>query len=451
MSSESIATSALSAYGTEIDVIANNAANVGTPGFRASNVGFKSVAAPTNTITPGGHGISVATISAISTQAALAPTGQPTDLTLNNNSYFVLQATGGDVYTRDANFSIDANGTLVDTTTGLPVLGYSAGGALQPIEVPTGESAGAIGTGFGPTIGPTNEPFFDASVAGNLNQAVYQQAAAGGPTSSIATTATIYDSLGNQHEITLTFTSVPPSAGGVNPATQTVDDPNGTPHSVGTEWLWTASNQNPSDPMTLGPTSGYGFFDPSGAFINTSSDPTGQTNTYAGGPVNIAGAHGNIVGVPNWGLGNNAQPAAIALDLSQMTSIAGTSTPTMTTQNGAAPGTLTSVNVDHNGTVTGSFSNGTQQTLGSLAVAQFPNADGLQPLGDTLFAATPASGDPQVGVVQNDSIQSGYLNASNVNLSDEFVKLIESKGAFDANAASARWGEQTITTTLNLT
>jgi len=450
MSSESIAASALSAYGTDMDVIANNIANVGTPGFRASNVSFKSVAAPANNTTPGGQGISVATISAISTQAALAPTGQPTDLALSDDTYFVLQGTGGDVYTRDGSFSIDANGTLVDTATGLPVLGYSASGALQPIQVPTGGSSGAIGTGFGPTLGPTNEPFFDASVAGNLNQAVYQQAAAGGPTSSIATTATIYDSLGNPHEITLTFTPVPPSAGGVNPATQTVDDPNGTPHSVGTEWLWTASNQNPSDPMTLGPTSGYAFFDPAGTFINTSSDPTGQSNTYPGGPVNIGGADGNIVGVPNWGPGNNAQPAAIALDLSQMTSLAGVSTPTMTAQNGSPPGTLTSVNVDHNGTVTGSFSNGTQQTLGSLAVAQFSNADGLQPLGDTLFAATPASGDPQIGVAQSDSIQSGYLNASNVDLSDEFIKLIESQSAFDANAANARWGEQTIATTLNL-
>ena len=450
-----IAAGALDAYNTANSVIANNIANVETPGFQSSTVLFQNVM---GTIAAGGAGVigggvQIGAIAVNSAPGGFTPTGSPTDLATTGSGLFALQGPNGTVYTRAGTFTIDANGTLVDSANGYPVLGYNANGTLGPIQVPAGTTTQTIGTGFGPKLGPTSNPFFDSSIGGNLDQNVYQSAALGGPSTPISLTGTIYDSLGNAHQVQYTFTPMPLSAGGVDPSTQTVNNSLGVPSQVGTEWQVSVTNANPMDPMTIPPNAGYVFFSPTGQYINTSSDPTGQTNTYTGGLPNPGGSQGNVYSVSSWGAGDNALPATIAVDYSSMNSLAGPSDPTISAQNGSAPGSLQTITVSSNGTVTGTFSNGTLQPIAQVALANFSNPNGLQQLGGNLLGATPASGSAQIGIAGAGSlgnIVSGGLNSSNVSLDDEFVKMIETQDAFAANAKTVGVSNKDIQTILNL-
>jgi len=127
---------------TQMDVSANNVANVGTAGFQGQDVEFQNMFA----------GAVAARISTNAAPGGLEPAGVGTDLAIAGAGFFVLGgANGGPIYTRDGNFSVGANGDLVEGSSGLTVTGVGGG----PIVVPPGLTALAIGA--------------DGTVTGNLN------------------------------------------------------------------------------------------------------------------------------------------------------------------------------------------------------------------------------------------------------------------------------------------
>lgn len=132
------ALSGLEAYGDALDVAANNVANVGTTGFKSQMVNLQDVA---------GGGVTVASISTDPSQGGLAPTGAPTNVAISGRGFFVLQSPNGGtpLYTRNGNFSVDANGDLVDPSTGLEVMGVGQGGAVQAISIPPGVQSITVG------------------------------------------------------------------------------------------------------------------------------------------------------------------------------------------------------------------------------------------------------------------------------------------------------------------
>lgn len=422
-----IAAGAMDAYANATSITANNIANVDTPGYQSEAAIFESVLGaqlPGGAGTIGG-GVQIGSIDIDPAQGGLIPTGNPTDFAVNGQGLFALQSPQGTVYARDGNFTIDANGVLVDAANGFPVLGYAPSGTLAPIQVPTGAPAQATATST-------------ASVGGNLDQDVYAAAASGSPTTPISIDGTIYDSLGNAHAVQFTFTPVPPGAGGVNPQTQTVNNAQGVATQVGTEWQVSVADANPTDPMTIPPGSSYVFFSPNGQYINVSTNPTGQTNVGAG----------NAFTVGSWGGGDNATaPATISVNYASLSSLAGASNPTVTAQNGSAAGSLQSISVSSNGSLTAVYSNGSQQPIAQLALANFANQSGLQPLGGNMLQATPASGSAQLGT---GTIVPGTLEASNVSLDDEFVKLIETQDAFAANSKTIIVSQKDLDTLMNM-
>ena len=425
-----IAAGALDAYDTATSITANNIANVETPGFQSESALFESVLGAQMSGGSTGGGVQIGGIDVDPQPGGFIPTGNPTDFGINGAGYFALQSPQGVVYTQAGNFTIDANGTLVDASNGYPVLGYGSSGTLSPIQIPVGTSAQATATSA-------------ESLGGNLDQGIYQAAASGSPATPVTISGTIDDSLGNAHDVDYTFTPVPASAGGVNPQTQTVDNAQGVATSVGTEWQVSVTNANPSDPMVISPNAGYVFFSPTGQFINTSTDPTGQTNLGTG----------NAFSVPTWGPTDEAAPATISTNYSSMSSLAGSSTATVASQNGSTSGTLQSVSVSSSGSVTGVFSNGSQQPLAQLALANFANPDGLVQLGGNVLQASPASGLPQVGtpgIGNFGTVVPGMLNASNVSLDSEFVKLLETQDAFSANAKTVVISQRDLQTLMNM-
>jgi flagellar hook protein FlgE len=486
--------SGLDAYQNAIDVISNNIANVGTTGFKSQNITFQDLLYQTQafatapTTSKGGtdpidEGIGVKT-GAIGTnfgQGGLQTTGINTDLAVNGDGFFILRNVDGSgipTYTRDGHFEINANGVLYDPASGLSVQGFLPNnGVIAPtsvpstIHIPLGLTSQAVGTGFGGKLGPTGDQEFDVQFGGNLNQTLYLQANSGAAQASTIST-TIYDSLGNSHLIDITFT--PATAGGagvfqgINPTLKQVNNTQGVATSVGTEWYYQISAGSPAtDPafaagLAASPAStGYTFFDENGQFINTSSSGTAPAagNVHVAGNQASAGA-GDLLTISNWGTpGNNsapttaANPAAIGLSFADMSSLAGSTTATTVAQNGYGIGTLSNITIGQDGTITGVFTNGQQQSLAQVALASFQNENGLQRIGSSQFEQTANSGLAQVnaaGTGKLGTIVAGSLEESNVSLSDEFVKMIEAQSAFTANSKGIAVAQQDNQTVLNL-
>src|SRR5579884_3571304 len=207
--------SGLSAYQSQIDMISNNIANVGTVGFKGQRMTFADLfyqsqgfaSGPTQTnggVDPmqTGLGVKVNSIDTNFRQGGLQTTGINTDLAINGDGFFILRNTDGSgapIYTRDGAFSLNSNGVLYDPATGLAVQGFMANsngvvnssGTPGTVTIPIGLTMQATATGGTNAVklGPQNDNVFDMSLGGSLDQTQYSVAAAGGaPTSNVLTT-----------------------------------------------------------------------------------------------------------------------------------------------------------------------------------------------------------------------------------------------------------------------
>lgn len=462
--------SGLNAYQDQIDMISNNIANVGTVGFKGQRMtfadmfyqsqGFASAPTQTNGGVNGmqvGIGVKTNTIDTNFSQGGLETTGISTDLAINGDGFFMLRnldGSGQPIYTRDGAFSLNSNGVLYDPATGLAVQGYMANGngtvnatgAPGTISVPIGLQMQATGTGSANAVkfGPQNDKVFDMSLGGSLDQTQYSVAASGGTPTSKTITTTIYDSLGNAHQATITFT---PDA--ATPLPATVNNSNGTAVAPATRWKYTVSF---ADGTTASTSSGEVFFDQNGQYINTSSSATGTpVHSLGGAP---SAASGDALVVSAWPTGNGSTtPTTIGLDFSDMAALAGTPTANVIAQNGYAAGTLSNITVGQDGSVIGSFSNGQEKTIAQLALATFQNEGGLQRIGGNGFEQTANSGLAQVGTANSGrygAVQAGALEQSNVSLADEFTKMIVAQRAFEANTRGITTADQNLMTVMNM-
>ena len=462
--------SGLNAYQDQIDMISNNIANVGTVGFKGQRMTFADLfyqsqgfaSGPTQTnggVNPQevGLGVKTNTIDTNFSQGGLETTGINTDMAINGDGFFILRnvdGSGQPMYTRDGAFSLNSNGVLYDPATGLAVQGFMANsngvvtssGTPGTVTIPIGLQMQATATGGANAVklGPQNDQEFDMSLGGSLDQTQYAVAVAGGTPVSKTLTTTIYDSLGNSHQATITFT---PDAATALPAT--VNNASGTAVQPATRWKYTISF---ADGTTTSTSTGEVFFDQNGQFINTSSSATG-TPVHATGTAPSA-ADGNALVVSGWPTGDAAVASqTVGLDFSNMSALAGTPTANVLAQNGYSAGTLSNITVGQDGTITGSFSNGQQKTIAQVALATFQNEGGLHRAGGNFFEQTANSGLAQVGAANSGrygAIVSGSLEQSNVSLADEFTKMIVAQRAFEANTRGISTADQNLMTVLNI-
>ncbi len=140
----------------------------------------------------------------------------------------------------------------------------------------------------------------------------------------------------------------------------------------------------------------------------------------------------------------------ITLNITGTSQFASESILNSSTQDGFTKGDLIGINFASDGTMVASFSNGQDTHLGRVALATFENQSGLQPIGDTAWAATLDSGQPILnppGVGLNGQLRSASLEQSNVDLSEQLVKLIEAQRNFQANSKTLQT-ENSITQTI---
>ena len=383
--------SAIEAQQTSMDVIGNNIANVNTTAYKSGRVTFEDQLSQTiqGASTPAanvggtnpqqvGLGVRVSSIGTVMAQGGLQSTAKPTDMAIQGNGYFMLGNTNGTgvSYTRDGSFTLDSNGNLVNGSSGAYVLGWKAdpNGKIDATQQITSASKLSIPVGGLTAVQPTSM----ISFGGNLS------ADAAGSTAAYTRTTKVYDSLGEAANVTLAF----------------------TPGTAANTWNWTASG----DAGATG--SGSITFDATGK-------QTGSTGTVTLSPTDGATA---------------TQP--ITPDFSGVTQIAGASSAAPTSQNGFAPGTLQSFSVDDTGAISGIFNNGLTRVLGQMALADFPNDAGLSRAGGNTYTPSINSGLPTIGTALSSSlgkISTGYLEQSNVDLSNEFTSMIVTQRGFQAN------------------
>lgn len=136
-----------------------------------------------------------------------------------------------------------------------------------------------------------------------------------------------------------------------------------------------------------------------------------------------------------------------------LTQFGGFTSASAVNQDGFSPGSLTDVGVDQNGIINGVFSNGQTRQLAQVALATFANNEGLQRIGENLFREGINSGQAIVGTAGTGgagTIQGSVLEASNVDITLEFTRLITAQRGFQVNARSFTTADQVLQETVNL-
>ena len=502
----SIPLSGLTTQSTALSAIANNLANLNTTGYKDSVVQFRDLFYQ-NLGTSGsgnpiqlGAGAGVAATSSLFTQGNVNPTGVATNVAISGTGFFVAQQNGVLSYTRAGDFSVDKNAFLV-TDDGQQVLGFPfVNGAIT-----TGQGLTPLQLGTGQISAPT--PTANVQLKTNLDATAAVGAA-------FSTPLTVFDSLGASHVLTFTFTKnaannwnyqvaipagvlSPVLVGGVaTPQTGILAtgslgfDGNGvlTATTAGTAAPTYAGTGNGT---ISGLAAGAGsaaetitikavdatHFTVSGSVSGVLGTATvgtpftsgqlsftlnaGATPFVAGDTFTVAttaGTLGNIAAIPingfadgatgmtfNWNVLNGTVPT-----ISQVAAASSTSS---TQQDGAGSGSLVSFAIGSDGIINGSFSNGKTAILGQLALANFPNEQGLQRAGRNSFNETLASGQAVVGAPGTGgrgTLSGGALELSNVDIASEFAAMIVAQRGFQANARVVTTFDEVTQDTINL-
>jgi flagellar hook protein FlgE len=438
MASFSIPLTGLEADSTALNTIANDLANMNTTAFKAQSTDFSDLfyqqIGSTGSGDPiqVGAGVKVASNEIAFTQGSINSTGNSTDVALNGSGFFVVSnGNGGYEFSRAGNFSLDSDGALV-TSNGLNVMGYPAANGVVNTNAPL--------TAIEIPVGQVQEPRATTtlSMTANLDSAT----AVG---TAFPAQVTVYDSLGQAHVATVTYT-----AQGINAQ--------GDPTWQYSVQLPTADYTAPGGVSTAPPAiTGTMTFDNNGNLIDVAqgvgaAQPVGtgagdvQSIALNFAPAGAALADGATLPAIQWNLlGASGTPTISQVDT--------TSAVSATTQNGYASGQYESFTIGSDGTVTASYSNGQQQNVGQIALADVANLQGLSLLGDGDYATTLASGTAVVGPSGTSglaTLQDGALEASNVNISSEFSNLIVAQRAFEANAKSVTTFDTVTQDTINM-
>jgi flagellar hook protein FlgE len=406
MSAFNIALSGLTAASTGLDVVSNNIANADTVGFKSSRAEFADVYAAGSVNlnqTSVGEGVRVSATAQQFTQGDISTTSANLDLAISGDGFFTLKDNSGTVYSRNGQFAPDKNGNVVNATgQALQVFPPIAGGGFNTgtttdLNLEAAQSApNATTTGSIILNLPANSPVPAVAPFDPTNPATYTQ----------STSTTVYDSLGNASPATFFFTqTATPNQWTVN---MTV---NGT--VVGAPQTLAFSNTGAVTPAGAGALAFNGYVPTDGAANMNMTFNFGQSTQYGGG-----------FGV------------------------------TSIVQDGYSTGQLSTVSIDATGIVSAVYTNGRTTQLGQLAMANFPNPQGLKQLGNTNWAQTFNSGTVVQGTASSagfGSIQSGALESSNVDLTTQLVDMITEQRAFQANAQSITTANQLSQTVINIT
>ncbi len=422
--------SGLNAASRNLEVIGHNIANANTTGMKASRAEFSELYASSLGATGGtnvGIGVQVATVAQMFTQGNLKMTGNQLDLAINGTGFFPVKGTDGTpMFTRNGEFKLDQGGFVI-TNNGARLQQFAINAAglpgteLSDLRLPTG-GINPRATG----VTPANPNSRGIELSANLDARAPILPPPGAPLTAeqrrFGTALTAFDAQGSDLPIQIYFIKT-----GAN------------------TWEVRASQDNGT---TLLPGGGPLTFDGNGQLNLPLTGWTNITIPAATPPAIVPSAAMNI-------------PITLT---SPPTLAHPNGTPTVTQfganfslfdlkQDGYATGNLTSIDIGEDGLIMSRFSNGISRAEGQLALANFRNLQGLQPLNGGFWAETFRSGQPNMGTPQNAGlglVRQNALEESNVELTQELVNMMVAQRSYQANAQTIRTQDQVLQTLVNM-
>lgn len=400
-----IALSGLNAASADLGVTANNIANVNTNGFKMSRAQFAEVfAVGTQSVgsSASGSGVRQSSVAQQFTQGNIDFTDNALDLAIGGEGLFVLSDNGARLYSRAGAFSVDREGFVVNPQghrlQAYPYAGNDLFNTGTPADLqlstgaspPQATSSATFGLNLPADAPAPANPVFDASDPGSFNH---------------TTSVTVYDSLGAAHTATVYFAK--------DAAVNT----------------WNTHVQ--IDGAAVG----------------------GSTQITFGNDGSLQTPAGGLITLPGYTPPNGAADISMSIDFSSATQFGNAFGVNSLSQNGFTTGRLTGISVDEAGVVFARFTNGQSSPLGKLALANFVNPQGLQQLGDTTWGESFSSGDAllgEAGTASFGNVQSGALEASNVDLTAQLVQMITAQRNFQANAQMISTADTITQTVINI-
>lgn len=402
-----IALSGLNAAQTDLSVTGNNIANASTAGFKGSRTEFSDVYAVAFegiSSLATGNGVAVTGISQNFSQGNIDFTERNLDIAVSGQGFFVLDDASGQSYSRSGAFHIDRDGLIVNqggqrlqVFPGIAGGGFNTG-VLSDIQLLTSDGPPQATTSVDVTLNLSASDSIPVTVPFNPND----------PSSFNNSTSTvIYDSLGSAHTSTLYY---------VKSAVLN---------------QWDTYQYIDGNEVTSGGVSP----------ISVTFNPDG---TLAG-PAAIA-----YDAVPS---GTGALPIQVDINYPSSTQFGSPFAVNGLSQDGFTTGRLSGIDIDNEGVVFARFTNGQSNPLGKVALANFANVSGLAQQGDTSWSQTFDSGDLILGEANTASfglVQSGALEASNVDIAASLVNLITAQRNFQANAQVISAADTVTQTIINI-
>lgn len=429
--------SGLNAASKSLETIGNNVANANTVGFKGSQAQFADVFASSLTgagATQVGIGTKVGVVAQQFTQGNITASNNPLDLAINGGGFFRMSTNGSITYGRNGQFQLDKQGFIVNAN-GSRLTGYAANangvlstGAPTDLNISTTDLAAKATTEVGAQVNlDSRKPQIDSTV---------KPFDATDPTTyTSSSSVSVFDSLGNSHilqsyyvhtttpgtwDVYASLDGITVPAGSVSPYTpigQLVFNTDGT--------LDTESVLTPA--IT------------SAALRGTAATTIDLTAVEAAlTPPVVNSADQNLV---------------LTIDYSGTTQFGSAFGVNKLKQDGFTSGRLSGFNIGSDGIITGRYTNGESATLGQIVLANFTNPNGLQPLGNNMWAESSSSGQALVGTPDSGGLgvlQSSAVEDSNIDLTAELVNMITAQRVYQANAQTIKTQDQVLQTLVNL-
>ncbi|HIJ55059.1 MAG TPA: flagellar hook protein FlgE [Deltaproteobacteria bacterium] len=462
--------SGLTTLGNSLQIIGDNISNVNTIGFKSSSFAFQDRLAQAIATQSGtaqiGRGTALSDITSTFAQGSFESTSNATDLAIGGDGFFIVEELASETtyYTRAGNFRFNKDGYLVNPE-GHVVQGW----ALDSSGDDSGSVADIKLSSFTSSPSASTEVTMITNLDADATSQTTELAAQwnGSATTPLAATLynyqtviKVYDSLGSTHDVTIYYDKG--SSANVweyivtcDPSEDARTGASSTSIAAGMlakgTLTFSASSGALSD-MTMSRFSGSDFSSVAAASAawdpQTTASDLSTNGYFTFQPSFLSGVAMTL----EFDIGANYDSAWTNDSLST-TQFSKASTTTYQSADGYGAGDLQSVAVGTDGVMTGNYSNGQLLYLNRVALAKFIDVQGLHKVGGNLYQATRESGDAitnRPGTNGLGSIAPNSLEQSNVDIADEFVKMIVSQRGFQANSKIISTVDQMLQETIQM-
>jgi flagellar hook protein FlgE len=478
--------SGLNTLSNAMTVIGDNIANVNTVGFKASRVTFQDVLCQTLATTAGtaqvGRGTSLADVSSSFSQGSFESTDSATDLAIKGEGFFVVRDPDNEeneYYTRAGEFRFDKDGNFVNPA-GYIVRGWALDqetsqeeGSITDIVLQSFTSPPSATDNI-TVVANLNLDAEDKATGGTGNDISLSELWDGNATTPIdesyyhyQTTFVVYDSLGSTHDVAIYYDKGDTASTWEFIVTCNPDEDKRDIFDAATDagygMLGRGTIQFNADSGAMEGITFSRFIGNSGAPVGDPDDLT-DANCWDAQSTATDLTNGHFTLAPLFISGGTAMNVELDFGSSNdgtswtnsslsTTQYASASSTSFQSSNGYGAGDLQSLVVATDGVITGQYSNGEVIPLYRVALAKFQNVQGLYKEGGNLFTETRLSGSPITsgpGSSGLGSLSPNSLEQSNVDIANEFVKMITTQRGYQANSKIITVADQMLAELINL-